>query len=106
MTEYYVVRDKNTGLYYRGKGVNKWGQYYNQASIYRIKAHAENTVEEESRRGASPEVVQIRIFESTMDVAKVVRCGNCKYRGDSRWAKCQDRLADEFCSDGKARWNE
>ena len=42
MAEYYVVRDKNTGLYFRGKGINRWGKYYNQASIYRVKANAEN----------------------------------------------------------------
>lgn len=105
MTEYYVVRDKNTGLYYRGKGVNKWGQYYNQASIYRIKAHAENTVEEESRRGANPEIVAIRIFESTEDIVAVVRCGECKHRYNERWSKCQGRQPDEFCSDGKVRWH-
>lgn len=30
MTEYYVVRNKDTGLYFRGKGVNRWGKYFNQ----------------------------------------------------------------------------
>lgn len=65
MEQYYIVRDKNTGLYFRGKGVNKWGKYYNQASIYRIRKNAENAVEEESRRGASPEVVAIQIIELT-----------------------------------------
>ena len=60
---YYVVKNKNTGLYFRGKGVNKWGQYFNQASIYRIKVNAENAVEEENRRGANCVVVPIEIFE-------------------------------------------
>ena len=63
MTEYYVVRNKDTGLYFRGKGVNKWGKQYNQASIYRIKANAENTVIEEGRRGIKAEVVPIQISE-------------------------------------------
>lgn len=61
--EYFVVKNKNTGLYFRGKGVNKWGKYFNQASIYRIKAMAENAVEEENRRGADCVVVPIEIRE-------------------------------------------
>lgn len=61
--EYFVVKDLNTGLYFRGKGVNKWGKYFNQASIYRIKAVAENAVEEENRRGADCVVVPIEIRE-------------------------------------------
>lgn len=71
MAEYYVVRDKNTGLYFRGKGVNRWGKYYNQASIYRIKANAENTIKEVSWRGEQAEVVPIQIFENTADVVEV-----------------------------------
>lgn len=61
--DYYVVKDLNTGLYFRGKGVNKWGKYFNQASIYRIKAMAENATEEENRRGANCIVVPIKIIE-------------------------------------------
>ena len=61
--EYFVVKDRNTGLYFRGKGVNKWGKYFNQASIYRIKAMAENAVEEEGRRGADCVVIPIEIIE-------------------------------------------
>lgn len=61
--KYYVVKDHNTGLYFRGKGVNKWGKYFNQASIYRVKAMAENAVEEENRRGADCKVVEIHISE-------------------------------------------
>ena len=68
MAEYYVVRDKNTGLYFRGKGVNRWGKYYNQASIYRIKANAENTIKEVSWRGEQAEIVPIQIVETTEDV--------------------------------------
>lgn len=65
MAEYYVVRDKNTGLYFRGKGVNRWGKYYNQASVYRVRANAENTIKEVSWRGEQAEVVPIQIIEST-----------------------------------------
>lgn len=68
MAEYYVVRDKNTGLYFRGKGVNRWGKYYNQASVYRVRANAENTIKEVSWRGEQAEVVPIQIIESTADV--------------------------------------
>lgn len=60
---YYVVKDKNTGLYFRGKGVNKWGRYFNQASIYRVHGMAENAVEEENRRGADCIVIPIEIIE-------------------------------------------
>ena len=61
--QYFVVKDKTTGLYFRGKGVNKWGKYFNQASIYRIRAMAENAVEEENRRGADCVVIPIIITE-------------------------------------------
>ena len=65
---YFVVKDKNTGLYFRGKGVNKWGKHFNQASIYRIKAMAENAVEEEGYRGAACEVIPIQIIETDKPV--------------------------------------
>ena len=61
--EYYVVKDKNTGLYFRGKGANRWGKYFNQASIYRLKAMADNAVEELSWRGDEAVVVTIEIIE-------------------------------------------
>ena len=62
--KYFVVKDMNTGLYFRGKGVNKWGKYFNQASIYRVKANAEETAEwENSERGANAKVVTITITE-------------------------------------------
>ena len=80
--KYYVVRNKKTGLYFRGKGVNKWGKYYNQASVYRFKKHAENAVEEETGRGNPTEVVEIRIAEATADVVVVVRCSECKHHHD------------------------
>lgn len=61
--DYYVVKDLSTGLYFRGKGVNRWGKYFNQASIYRVKAMAENAVEIENRRGGNTVVVPIQIIE-------------------------------------------
>jgi hypothetical protein len=64
---YYVVKNKPTGEYYRGKGVNKWGKYFNQASIYRIRAHAENAVEEENRRGADCVIIPIEIIEKEFE---------------------------------------
>jgi len=66
--EYYVIRDKNTGLYFRGKGVNRWGKYYNQATIYRVKGTAEHTVESISWKGEEAEVVRIQIVETDADV--------------------------------------
>lgn len=61
---YYVVKDRNTDLYFRGKGVNKWGKYFNQASIYRVKKQAEDTVEWENKeRGADCVVIPIQIIE-------------------------------------------
>ena len=74
---YYVLRDKNTGLYWRGKGKNRWGKYFNQASVYRIKGQVENTVEELAHRGIHVEIVPIRIFETAADVVEVV-CGEWK----------------------------
>ena len=77
MAEYYVIRDKNTGLYFRGKGVNRWGKHYNQASIYRVRGMAEHTVKEVSWRGEQAEIVPIQIIENTADVVEVVRCKDC-----------------------------
>ena len=65
--DYYVLKDKNTGLYFRGKGVNKWGQYFNQASIYRIRAMAEDTARQENIRGADCVIVPIEIIEKSED---------------------------------------
>ena len=61
--EYYVVKNKNTGEYFRGKGINRWGKYFNQASIYRLRANAENAVKEVSWRGEEAVVVPIEISE-------------------------------------------
>jgi hypothetical protein len=109
MAQYYVVRDKNTGLYFRGKGVNRWGKHYNQASIYRVRKMAENTIKEVSWRGEQAEVVPIQIIEGNADVVEVVRCKDCKY-----WQQVNaERHAcykigfemdyDEYCSYGERK---
>jgi hypothetical protein len=67
---YYVVRDKKTGLYFRGKGVNRWGKYFNQASIYRVRGMAESTVKEISWRGEEAEIVPIQIIEQKEAISK------------------------------------
>jgi hypothetical protein len=64
--EYYVIKNKTTGEYYRGKGVNRWGKYYNQASIFRIKKIAEESLEELQRRGNDVEIKVIHITESSL----------------------------------------
>ena len=117
MAEYYVVRDKNTGLYFRGKGVNRWGKHYNQASIYRIRGMAECTVKEVSWRGEQAEIVPIQIFEGTSDVVPVVRCKDCKHYDNSEgicWCHLNSKFfpggmdwhgfpEDGFCSYGERR---
>jgi hypothetical protein len=42
---HYVIKNPDTGLYFRGKGTNRWGKYFNQASIYRVKGTAEFSCE-------------------------------------------------------------
>ena len=113
MAKYYVVRDKNTGLYFRGKGVNRWGKFYNQASIYRIKANAENTIKEVSWRGEQAEVVPIQIFEETADVVEVVRCKDCIHWGGvtygfacRKFSGIETKIcmgADHYCSYGERK---
>ena len=90
LIDYYVVRNKSTGFYFRGKGVNRWGEYYNQASIYRIKAHAQNTANWLNARGEKVEIVPIRITENpTEDVVEVVH---------GRWEPRQDVIGFVRCS--------
>ena len=64
MAQYYVLRNKDTGMYFRGKGVNRWGKYFNQATIYRVKGTAEASVREVAWHGEKAEIVQIQIFEN------------------------------------------
>jgi hypothetical protein len=64
---YYVIKNPDTGLYFRGKGVNRWGKYFNQASIYRVKGTAEFSCKEINQRKHPDEravVVPITITEA------------------------------------------
>jgi hypothetical protein len=64
---YYVIKNPDTGLYFRGKGANRWGRYFNQASIYRIKGMAESScrdINQYHRNGERAVVVPITIIES------------------------------------------
>ena len=63
---YYVIKNRTTGEYYRGKGVNKWGKHYNQASICRIKGSAEFSLKELLRRGDDVEIIAISIIEQPL----------------------------------------
>ena len=60
---YFVIKNKQTGEYYRGNGVNKWGKYFNQASIYRVRGSAEFSLKELQMRGDDVEIVEIYILE-------------------------------------------
>lgn len=60
---YYVIRNIDTGLYFRGKGVNRWGQYFNQATIYRVKGTAIHSLKEITWRGERAEIIPIQITE-------------------------------------------
>ena len=42
---YWAIKNTETGLYYRAKGKNRWGKYFNQVSIYRIKGMAQTFCE-------------------------------------------------------------
>ena len=61
--EFYVVKNKDTGEYFRGKGTNRWGKDFNQASVYRLKKNAENAVKSVSWHGDKAEVKRIWITE-------------------------------------------
>ena len=61
--QYYIIKNPDTGLYYRGKGVNRWGKYLNQASIFRIKGQVEDSCEQINRRGEKAVIIPIKIIE-------------------------------------------
>ena len=95
MAQYYVIRDKNTGLYFRGKGVNRWGKHYNQASIYRVKGMAENTVKEVSWRGEQAEIVPIQIIETTEDVVPKSEVEGWKSASEQLYKEMSERILEE-----------
>ena len=61
--DYYVLRNTETGMYFRGKGVNRWGKYFNQSTIYRVKGTAEHSIKEVAWHGEKAELVRIKIVE-------------------------------------------
>ena len=61
--EYYVLRNTETGMYFRGKGVNRWGKHFNQATIYRVRGTAEHSIKEVAWHGEKAELVRIKIVE-------------------------------------------
>ena len=64
--KYWVIKNPDTGLYFRGKGANRWGKYLNQASIYRIRGTVESSCDEINRYGRDGEratIVEIKITE-------------------------------------------
>ena len=68
---YWVIKNPDTGLYYRGKGVNRWGKYFNQASIFRVKGTAEHSCKEINlfhRDGERAVVVPIVITELSENI--------------------------------------
>lgn len=111
MVNYYVIRNKETGFYFRGKGSNRWGQYHNQASVYRMKAQAENTLGWLLRHGEPVEIVPIQIVENPTDIVEVVRCKDCinaeKLCGVLCCAMAHDvvRQKNDFCSYGEREDN-
>lgn len=101
MDKYYVIRNKETGFYFRGKGANRWGKYHNQASVYRMKAQAENTLGWLLRYGEPVEIVPIQIVENPTDIVEVVHCKDCFANG---CCSVQDALemGDEgYCPKGR-----
>ena len=64
--QYYIIKNPDTGLYYRGRGANRWGKYMNQASIFRIKGQVEEScdwINRCHRDGERAVIVPIKIIE-------------------------------------------
>ncbi len=69
--QYYIIKNPDTGLYYRGKGVNRWGKYMNQASIFRIKGQVEDScdwINKCHRDGERAVIVPIKIIELDSEI--------------------------------------
>ena len=69
--KYWVIKNPDTGLYFRGKGANRWGKYLNQASIYRVRGTVESSCEEINHYGRNGEravVVEIKITEVSAEI--------------------------------------
>ena len=64
--KYWVIKNPDTGLYFRGKGANRWGKYLNQASIFRIRGQVESScdwINKCHRNGERAVIVEIKISE-------------------------------------------
>ena len=70
--QYYVIKNTDTGMYWRGRGSNAWGKYFNQASIYRIKGQAEATKRELEAYGTLVDIVPIIIMEGAIVLDETV----------------------------------
>ena len=71
--QYYIIKNPDTGLYYRGKGVNRWGKYLNQASIFRVRGQVEESCEWINRchrDGERAVIVPIKIIEQECEPMK------------------------------------
>ena len=69
--QYYIIKNPDTGLYYRGKGVNRWGKYMNQASIFRVRSMVEEScdwINREQRDGEKAIIVPIKIIEQEVEI--------------------------------------
>lgn len=63
---YWAIKNLETGLYFRGKGTNRWGKHFNQVSFYRIKGMADTFCEKINALNRSDEravVVPVNISE-------------------------------------------
>lgn len=63
---YWAIKNTVTGLYFRGKGTNRWGKHFNQVSIYRIRGMAQTFCEKINALNISDEraiVVPVKIAE-------------------------------------------
>ena len=71
--KYWVIKNPDTGLYYRGKGENRWGKYLNQASIFRIRGQVESScqwINQCHRNGEHAVIVEIKITEVVVEPIK------------------------------------
>lgn len=68
---YWVIKNPDTGFYFRGKGVNRWGKYLNQASIYRVRGQVEEScdwINREHRNGERAVIIPIKIIEENVEI--------------------------------------
>lgn len=107
--QYYVIKDKKTNQYFRGKGVNRWGKYFNQATIYRVLGQAEFSLHELKlnyrNEDIDPVIVPIEIIENEVEQGEWIdrygnkyanhlyECSLCK--GTALWGFSANELGQE-----------